>query len=909
MSSPFSLFRKHQKTLLVVLIGLSMLSFVIFGTMSQAADFTNMPPTLIVLSIAAFFACIAWVAGIRSHKSGEYGSIGLIAGVALGLVFVMQGGPAPAVTAEGFTLSRTDVEELARTRYVANRFVYHAVDRTSQLPSNELKGMLIQNFSFGFESRNEIPDRDVVLGELLRREAKRIGMSISDAAVTDYINRITDKKMTPELFTEIRHEMQVSERELFDSLRKELLAREVATALYSQVLLPPQLAWEFSKRLQVRQSATVAKVPVEPFLDNLAEPSAAELQKLFDTYRQNQPGFTVEGRPEEGRPGFWQPPRVNLGYVQPDYLAFERLAEKQITDEMIKQRYERDYLAPPESEASPPATGGPALPGQPQPGPQLGPSATPPATPAASPDGEGEKATQPSPQTPANEGESTTPAPATQPAPKESATPEAAPSTETPEPNETPAPAETPEPAPSEDDGSSCDDSAEPPPAEPAPSQTDTAEPPPAEPASSETKPAEPPASSNAEPAETAPNAEQPAPAADAAQPASPGVPPAPADDAPTPNIPGVVGPPGGNESLLDSEPYTPPPLDDQLKMEIRDTLLREKTAQLIEKATADAVEEIRNRIGRDVNAPKDAENKISIKQATELVKKYAAKHNLIYNETGLLTFEQLIESDDHPIGAAAAAQQGDSFQRRTVAEQVFSTSPADLFRPRMVESTGPGGAVEDTYLYWKLAHEEGYIPEDLGEPVIREQVTQTWRELKARDAAEKRARQIAEKVRSSEKPMMELLADETVTGKPDDPVLSLTETGQFSWMRQSVVPSPNPFQRFDIVPQLGSVAGLEEVGEDFMETVFEDLKPGDVGVAPSRDRDYYYVVQVNNRIPSDDEQWDIVRNNFLAGQYSQLEDRMSSELMAANLPNWPEQLMEKYDVRFLQPEPQVDRP
>ena len=117
MSSPFSIFRKHQKILLVVLIGLAMLSFVIFGTISQASDVQNMPPMLMVAIAASLVAAVAWVVGIPKQKSGEYGSIGLIAGAALGAVLVFSGRKAPAVTTTEFSLSRQELNELQHNRY------------------------------------------------------------------------------------------------------------------------------------------------------------------------------------------------------------------------------------------------------------------------------------------------------------------------------------------------------------------------------------------------------------------------------------------------------------------------------------------------------------------------------------------------------------------------------------------------------------------------------------------------------------------------------------------------------------------------------------------------------------------------------------------------------------------------
>lgn len=835
MSSPFAVFRKHQKILLVILVGLSMLSFVIFDAIQNVSSMGEMPPQLIVLTLAALVGAVAWVVGITNHKSSEYGVFGLIAGAALGLLFVMQGRKGDvAVSSSEFTLSHSELGTLLRSRSIANSFVAQAIHETHPNIPPEQLSFLAHMSQFGFGFPQERVDQDVVLGELLRREGAKIGLTLPDSAVQEFITLITQGNLTREAFRKIRGQIGVSERELLEALRKELLAREAAELLYPRVSLPPAVEWEFSKRLQVRQNATVAAVPISAFLDPEAKPSPSDLEQLFLTYRENFPGFDRSGRREEGRPGFHQPPRIRMAYLTPDYLAFEQQVEPTITEEMILARYERDYVTPAKTGTEP------FIPEAPQP-PLPGPKLTPP--PAKTPD---EAPTLP----PGEAAPPPTPSPSTPP----SSTPESSPpeASSSGAGNSSPDSA-TPTPAP---DSSPCDDS----------SSTDETPPTPA--------------------AETPVRAE--------VTPDSP-----PAAETPDKTTLPPLASPGTSEAPPPLPAKSVPPLDDQLKAEIRDQLLMELTHQAIERALSEALDEVRNRIGRYVNAPAGVEQRLTIEQASQRAKEYAAAHHLIYAETGELSQQELLRSEDHPVGGYSKPQPDNPFATITVAEELFSTPPDYIFRPALVEERDAGGRVKDRAVYWKLEHKPAYVPESLAEERVRQQVERTWRELAAREKAEQRARELAEKARQSGRPLLEALASETVTGAPNSPPLNILQTGQFSWMRQNIVPSMD-FRRIEYVPVLSQIPGLEPLGEDFMRIVFDELKPGDVGVAPSAERTVYYVVRIDSRIPADEEQWNIVRNNYLSGAYDQAQQRMAADLVMAEIPDWRNELFRKYQVEIL---------
>ena len=81
------------------------------------------------------------------------------------------------------------------------------------------------------------------------------------------------------------------------------------------------------------------------------------------------------------------------------------------------------------------------------------------------------------------------------------------------------------------------------------------------------------------------------------------------------------------------------------------------------------------------------------------------------------------------------------------------------------------------------------------------------------------------------------------------DTALSVIETPEFTWLStpQSVPGAPQD-------PMTTEIPLIKNAGNDFMKVVFEELKEGEVGVAPNADRSAYYVVKVIGRETSKDD-------------------------------------------------------
>ena len=852
MRSPFAIFRKNQKTMMVVLVGLAMIGFVLLGAVQ---DPTNMPKALVFIAALAVVGGAAWIAGMPSGRSKEYGSTGLVLGAIVAIVLTVMGDqPRLAVLADTGDLTIDDLQELRNQREVANRFVSEALRMTRN--SEELRD-LVPKYSFSF--MQPTLDRDIATGELLRREAVRLGLHVPEEAVVDYIRKLTDNKISAQKFEKIRDSLRVSEDALYEMLANELQARMAAEFLYGVNReepqrnlrpLPPEQFWELYRRMYVRQKLEVAALPVEQFIDETAEPTPEELAELFDKYRSNTPLRTPlpEGRLEEGRPGFMQPRRAQVAYLEAVFDDFTSQTAP-VTDEDIERYYQENFVKPAAEAAEaqrnrPPASGPklpdsleldlPALPSPPA-------SDNPPSDDDPAGDGPGEDA--PAQEEPAADA------------------PAAEPTTES-EPAETPTdePAETselPADSPAEDSGDgtvepgAADESTEKAgdepglfsvadgDAEPVDGESEAAvetEAPAEEP--SQDSPEGDPATTKSEPAESEPTestAEPPASETPAESEAS---------DTPAETPPEDAKAASGDGTQPPAPQSNVPLLDEALRDQIRSAIQNERTAVLLRRAANKAKEKIDNDVGYNTSVPEDEPDHMTAEQAAEIIKQYAAENNLHYAEAPFLSQEELYKSEEHPVGAAIDV---DDPNRRPLASVVFQTGAQDTFRPVVVENT----TTQSWFVAWKIAEREPYEPQDFNDERVREQVVATWRELEAREKAKARGESLVAIASASGQPLSASLGETTVTGKDGDLFLTVTETPEFSWLSSPGAPGPNPFAIDP--PRIQDPPGVENVYEDFMRIVFDELEPGDVGVAPNLDRSTYYVVRVASRTPTPD--------------------------------------------------------
>ncbi len=877
MSTPFELLRQHKKVLLAAVTGIAVLSFIITDTTTNS---NQMSPFSVAAMVIGSLAVVGWIWGAKDGKSGENAILGAVLGLAITLVFMFMGRPAPVVYASTGNITQDNLEQIGRQRNLANLMVSRVYYAN---PMNQMMARFqpdrAQPPVFGFNSQNQ--NYDLLISELLNREADELGIQITDEAAMAYLKKAARSQfdrdeekelLTQEVFTDAVQQTVASfpdggkpnEDEIISAIRYELRARQAANILLGGNRMTPADVWDMHRKLNTRQSAQFVGLPVADFIDKTAQPTAAELAQTLDAYKGNFPNTTSEGKLEEGRPSLFLERRVRLAYVEPVYEEIEKLVGE-ITEEEILARYELQYMKEmPELPLLPNVPQAPA--GTPDP---AAPSTEKPVDPAAP---IGEKPAEPAaPESSDKPVEGEKPAdPATPAEPKpEAAAPEAQP--------ETPAAPEKPAEPATQPEGSSL---------RPRSSQLQPVVLIQDQPAAEAAKPVE------AAPAVEAPVAEKPAaeapvaegekpaaPAAEGDKPAVPAAeekpadPAAPADDKPEGDKPAeaplTVPPVDGNEGDVPPPVSKVRPLTDELKQQIRDDLLREKTRPIMEEkmnAARDFMNDLNLQVAdylghqKSLNDPKAEKTKLSQdalspEDASKKLQEYAQKNGLLYAETPLLTLEELLKSEDHPLGGAMTGKQS------RVVDTVNKSQTDDLYSA----TTAFNFDLQGSYTFWKLEDVPAHPPKDLEEPGVKEMTTLVWRTLKARPFAEKRAKELADMISKSDKPVAETLSEQTVTGAKDKSLfVTVKSPGEFSWLQRSLAP-----QQFggDNAPHLSAIDGVQGAGSTFMTKVFNDMQPGDTAVVPNEDLSVLYVTHIDKRSPATDVEAEVMRKQFLESQ------------------------------------------
>ncbi len=291
MNSPFKIFRKHQKGVMVVMVFAALILFGIGDTLLKMV--------------------------------GNTGGT--------------QGGKVVVETNIG-KLTQRQMHNLMQQRKIVHRFVATAYARShpeiEKTPFfNQMLPMVVQQFGFG-----RVTETEILYAWLHRHEARKLGIVVSDKQVEDYIDGFTDRKLSTRKFHEILREMQIGPKELFDIVRDELQA-VTAYRMKQPVVVPsPEKYWEYYQELNTREKIEVAALPVKEFTGKVAEPTDAQIAKLFEKHKDDFEQ-AIDG---EFKPGFRQPQRVKLQYLELAFAGIEAKARAAgpASEKEIEEYYE-----------------------------------------------------------------------------------------------------------------------------------------------------------------------------------------------------------------------------------------------------------------------------------------------------------------------------------------------------------------------------------------------------------------------------------------------------------------------------------------------------------------------------------------------------------------------------------------
>jgi hypothetical protein len=790
MQSPFKIFRKHQKLLLAAATLMAMIAFTLGDIVRQMSGGRG---------------------GQREAK----------------VIFETNIG----------NLNEVTIFNLSSQRKILHRFIARAYERShpelEKPPYAMFAGELVRRTvgAYGFGGLSEF---DMLDKWLNLHEARKLGIAVAEHQIQDYIDRITDQKLSEKAFREIVvGELQISPKELYELFRTEL---EVQTARFLKLPRPlpsPEKYWEYFLQLNTRQKIAVAAVPVDSFTDKTGEPTDAQVAKLFQDHQYDvESAFNAEFRP-----GFRQPQKVKLQYLEITQAdAEERVrAASPVTDQEIEEYYEANKATKVWMQEPPPL-----------PTDETSPDDKTPIDPDITPEEGSQPPTKPGkgPQLQQSDEPGQNDA-----APDDPAKPQAKdgelPQTEEKQPECGVVFAK---------DEAQDESSGKP--------KTES------QPVDSATKDQEP---------------DQKKPATnDAEEPDNDGPVESPKSDAPSKD---------GDKSKIAAPPEIKfKPLDDEIKRLIRESLIEERTGKYMKEAADGARQAMSNLAdtfadSKDIKLVDPDEKQLAEleQRSTAELRKIAAKFGMKFEETGLVSAQALSEIPG--IGKAHDPESQMTFRGgvTTIMEQAFLSD--GLCQPFESETFATS-----RYVSWKVRDVAAHVPE-LTETGIREQVVAAWKRLEAQPLAQKRAEELAKRARSSGEEFQKALADETVTGKSVGQSLAIFTSGEFSFWQELSVANAMPGRR---QVQLGNPGGVTNPGHKFMQVVFEQLSDGEIGVALNDDATIYYVVKVLDRRSPDREEFKDARLFGEGSAYASIAQRESDYAMR----EYQERVRETYAIR-----------
>ncbi|MEZ6059564.1 MAG: hypothetical protein R3C19_04310 [Planctomycetaceae bacterium] len=914
MASPFKFFRKHQAGMMVVLVILSMLLFTLDSL------FSTREPTYWLLGLLIGGAAFG-IAGISQGRWLQWGLGGGLLGAALGFMLPTYLRPPGVISTSLGIIEQEELDDLEMRRFIANRFLVEATGASGQFP---------QQFGFGHQSIS----KDVLFGKLLQAKAESIGISATQSMVNDFIHQATAEKLTAPDFARIRSSMRYQGRTLDDETLFEILGDQLQAVLAYQMLRPavaslppaPEVFWQYFRRLNVRQQLNTAAFDVDAFLDQVAEPTDSEVELLFAENRQRFPN-ELEG----GSAGFRLQDRMQLAYLELDYETMESQVPE-ISDTEIEEYYEAnkdvEFSIPVIPDANSSDDAEPAASDTPSTD-----EATPKPGDAGSDDAAVDKDSPTEGEADVKLPDAKTEVPETESTPPTE--PESASDTSDEQSADQPDGADECNPFAQDDDSgdNATGESSESTASDEAASDGATAAEEGAAPAVAEDTPSATPADGSA-------------PEAAATQ--EPGTPPLSLE---IPETTPDAATKSGDDKMEVTYEYRE--LNEDLKSQIRDRLLRQRAREVINAKTREALAVMqtlskkRDRFafglieenpeyhvtrGETNEASEELRARVA-EYARELnaeLKAWAAENGFAYVETPMLSYADLLDGENYPIGLAKDPEE-DAFGRSqgaNVAYTVFSAfvnqsareiDPANvdtqLYIPRLAATQSFGMNNSGSYFaYWPISFSLSHVP-TLDEPGVRDQVVLTWKRQKARELAEKQATALAEEVRTElakegeAKPTMaSVLEGRTVTDQSDGADLAVRTTQPFSWLKAPLTPQMNFQQQQQVTQSTIQFSGdgtdvLGSVGDEFMRTIFEEMNDGDIRVVPNFDRSAYYIVQVTNRFPTPEIGEDDLRERFLnEGQQfafagSPIIDVMQREILLPANVEWEKAIWREFGV------------
>jgi len=247
---------------------------------------------------------------------------------------------------------RTDELNSLRFRHqIAYAFLYRVIAATLDRGGKPMingRQVSAQQQIFDVGIPDSSSDESIVQTMVLAEEARRMGVVVDRDAVKDYLRQLSSPELREgdwlAIAQELVAEKHITVNQLLEHLEIELMAQHVRmlamAGLYAQgvgPIVPPGQAFDLFNRLNRRLTIEAYPVDVQPLIAQVkGEPTAAEVQKLFDEGKFRDPNPNID------EPGFHKPHKLAFTYLKVNFTPFLDEAKKQITDEQIEEAYKKD---------------------------------------------------------------------------------------------------------------------------------------------------------------------------------------------------------------------------------------------------------------------------------------------------------------------------------------------------------------------------------------------------------------------------------------------------------------------------------------------------------------------------------------------------------------------------------------
>lgn len=308
MASPFSLFRKYLKPMMVVLCGMAILAFVVLDPLMQYM-------------------------GTTGGGGGAYG----------------RDGSKVVVTWKDGQLTEAEINQLVYRRNLLARFqaaIFQQGLNAAYLEGTENLSMSVQPLELPIDQSQGV-EQHVVQTQLIADLARKQGMAVSDQAIKDFFdkvgrNRVTFDQMNA-MLEQISNRRPMAAQIVFDAARDELLRQNfLASYNYTVRTTLPEQWWSDWLQLNDRIVVEAAGLKTSDFLDQVKEPTDEQVRELYEQYKNNVVRIDPSTELPVSTPGFMVPQKIRFQYLEANYDAVLQEMMAKVTDQEIATFYEEN---------------------------------------------------------------------------------------------------------------------------------------------------------------------------------------------------------------------------------------------------------------------------------------------------------------------------------------------------------------------------------------------------------------------------------------------------------------------------------------------------------------------------------------------------------------------------------------